>query len=85
MLALHAEDVFALQAPGAPPRPPLKPMSFIKIAADGRVDDRGQNPETGQASRPLLPMLIAEELDVDWARVMRAVRCIWPGRLRLPV
>jgi isoquinoline 1-oxidoreductase beta subunit len=69
MLALYSEDVFALQAPGAPPRPPLKPQSFIKIAADGRVTIAAKNPEIGQGIKTFLPMLIAEELDVDWAKV----------------
>jgi isoquinoline 1-oxidoreductase beta subunit len=70
MLALYADDLFAQQAPpGAPPRPPLKPQSFIKISADGRVTIAAKNPETGQGIKTALPMLIAEELDVDWARV----------------
>jgi isoquinoline 1-oxidoreductase beta subunit len=69
MLALYAEDVSAFQAPGAPPRPPLKPQSFIKVAADGRVTIAAKNPEIGQGIKTFLPMLIAEELDVDWAKV----------------
>jgi isoquinoline 1-oxidoreductase beta subunit len=42
---------------------------FVEIQANGDVIIGVAQPEMGQGVRTSLPMLVAEELDVDWARV----------------
>jgi isoquinoline 1-oxidoreductase subunit beta len=52
----------------APP-PGVAIGDYVAISPDGSVRILARNPEIGQGSKTLLPMLIAEELDVDWGQV----------------
>ena len=68
LLAYYIEPVGKVLAQFGPPVT-LLPTSFISIAPDGIVTLIAKNPEIGQGVKTMLPMLIAEELDVDWKDV----------------
>jgi isoquinoline 1-oxidoreductase beta subunit len=69
LAAVYLEPVSDVFAQGAPAPLNFVPNAFIKIGPDGFVTIMSKNPEIGQGIKTSLPMLIAEELDVDWKNV----------------
>ncbi|MDP3853825.1 xanthine dehydrogenase family protein molybdopterin-binding subunit [Phenylobacterium sp.] len=62
--------LFFATAQGAVARAAAGPLNaFVQIGADGIVTIAAKNPEIGQGASTMLPMLIAEELDVAWKDV----------------
>ena len=78
LLALYADPISTVFAQGglkALPPAPASPnavfvaTAFIRVMADGSVTIMSKNPEVGQGIKTALPMIIADELDVDWKDV----------------
>ncbi|MBN9496823.1 MAG: xanthine dehydrogenase family protein molybdopterin-binding subunit [Alphaproteobacteria bacterium] len=49
---------------------PARLNAYISIGTDGTIRIAAPAPEMGQATNTALPLIIAEELDADWAKVV---------------
>ena len=67
--AQPAPAMAAAPVPATPVKPVYPPNAFIRIAPDESVTIVVGKLEFGQGVLTSLPMLIAEELECDWAQV----------------
>ncbi|MBX3608731.1 MAG: xanthine dehydrogenase family protein molybdopterin-binding subunit [Hydrogenophaga sp.] len=68
-LGVYPAGVLAQDKPAAGLKPTQQPAAFVAIARDGTVTVTVNRLEFGQGVQTALPMILAEELDADWARV----------------
>jgi isoquinoline 1-oxidoreductase beta subunit len=64
-----APELLARQRGPALAATPINPNTYIKIHPDNTFTIVSKNPETGQGIRNALPMIVADEFDVDWKQV----------------
>src|SRR5438445_4813722 len=70
LIGFYTENgLLAQQRGAAPPVTPINPNTYIKVHPDNTFTIVAKNPETGQGIRNSLPMVVADEFDVDWKQV----------------
>ena len=69
LLALYADPIAKVLGLPQAQTPAFAANAFIRVTPDGVVTIMAKNPEVGQGVKTHLPMIIADELDVDWKDV----------------
>ena len=72
LLSLYVEPATAQRGPGRRGgfrQTAMEPEAFIRVSPQGIATIMAKNPEIGQGIQDALPMIIADEFDVDWKDV----------------
>src|SRR5215468_9555008 len=70
LISFYTGSELLAQRGGQAPAPtPINPNTYIKVHPDNTFTIMSKNPETGQGIKNALPMIIADEFDVDWKQV----------------
>src|SRR5438876_11191429 len=69
LIGLYVPEAISQQRGGAPAATPVIPSTYITIHPDNTFTIMAKNHETGQGIRNALPMIIADEFDVEWKQV----------------
>ena len=65
----HAFDAYPTGAAGMPHKTITDPLVFVQIAPDGTVTLVSHRAEMGTGARTNVPMVLADELEANWAKV----------------
>ena len=69
-LAFHVGERSVARANSTEPASQaFAPNAYVRVAANGDIVIFNKNPEIGQGLKTAFPLIIAEELDADWAHV----------------
>jgi isoquinoline 1-oxidoreductase beta subunit len=82
-LGVRSSDVLAAAAKPGPDAPATQVQPLMSFYADGRAEIVALLPDMGQGVYTTLPLILAEELDIDWAKV--SIRLFESGMATPPV